>query len=478
MKTRYEFVRGLKNSGGICAMKVRDRRSGRFLLAKSVSAKAGSLLRKQTEREIDLLQKMKGRGVPVLEETESDLDRIILYESWIQGYSLREWLKKRPSGSRKRKVYRDIVDRIGQVHACGYLYMDLKAEHILVDESDRAWLIDFNAAIPLGSRRAVLSNQLAVPPENGQAKLDFRADLPGLGTIHRLIFGTTDISWICLQNDPEKRFSSLESLKKAADQSGHRMRNLMAAGLFLLTFGAICLFGRFFPDLSGSMTILASEKENRQAAEFLRTFDESSLEQSVLHLLQTEDFENAKWTDDKKKSLLESVLSSGKDSPVAARLAMAKIADFTELLDTEEQIRLEQLAQTGPDSDLIRRWVKEQTEAESQNPAAVCSLLLETGTVLDEELKSLVHQMISQTDRKTETKDCCIIVQYLLFEKSGKPNEMKQSGSSEMRTEKEMRETETTEKRESAELLPDWMSEKLQTDREGAKLLAIWRKSK
>lgn len=93
---------------------------------------------------------------------------------------------------REEKVFLEVCARIEHCHELGYLYMDLKPEHILVGENDQTWLIDFNAIIPIGSTQVILSNELAVPPENGLLKLNEQADFPGLGTIHRLLFGPSN----------------------------------------------------------------------------------------------------------------------------------------------------------------------------------------------------------------------------------------------------------------------------------------------
>ncbi|MDX1561757.1 MAG: protein kinase family protein [Gammaproteobacteria bacterium] len=45
----------------------------------------------------------------------------------------------------------DLVDALGYLHALGFVHRDVKARNVLCDRDDRAKLIDFGSAVPIGS---------------------------------------------------------------------------------------------------------------------------------------------------------------------------------------------------------------------------------------------------------------------------------------------------------------------------------------
>ncbi len=326
MNRRFQFKEGIKNQGAICVMRVFDLQKKQDCLAKAIDKRASHILYRQASREMSLLQSIRSDGFPMLEYAEENEDQLIYYETWIDGISLEKWLKTKPSRRKKKNIFAQICDRVAAVHDQGFLYMDLKPEHILIDESQKVWLIDFNAVIPIGSEQAVLSNDLALPPENGIQNLDIQADLPGIGSLHRMMFGPGSISWSCLQENPVKRFRSIQDLKKAAFIS--------PALCGFLTFFLIsgCFLAAKIPGVSAneysSMPEVDFSEKGSDPASFSVSF-----EQELIALIEKQE-DSSELSDHEILSLMESVLTAAENNPLIVRLFLARIEVPEDLKET------------------------------------------------------------------------------------------------------------------------------------------------
>jgi serine/threonine protein kinase len=89
--------------------------------------------------------------------------------------------------ARACRIARDILAGVGEIHARGLVHRDLKASNVLLDETDRAVLLDLGAALhprrrPLTAPGTVLGTPECMAPEQlEQGELDGRVDLYQLG---------------------------------------------------------------------------------------------------------------------------------------------------------------------------------------------------------------------------------------------------------------------------------------------------------
>lgn len=349
MKSRYRFKKGIKNQGPVCVIKVLDLKTGEYLLAKAIDKKASSILCQQARREMDLLSRNDEDGIPAFEGCEDDGDHLIIYESWIDGRNLNEWLKDKPSKKQKKNVFLQICSRIEKVHELGYLYMDLKPEHILIDEKGMVWLIDFNAVIPNGSKQVVLSNDLAIPPENGSESLNELSDFPGLGSIHRLMFGPSSFSWTCLQEKRNQRFHSIQALKKAA-VPGFRKTALITAGLAALLIPLVMI-----PSASAEESHPEAEPILSKKAEFLH---ETTFESELLSILENPDSEHFPKTGPQIESMMNSVSLIADKNPLAARLFTEKVQIPQELKKGKAWIQIALACRYPIQPSMFSSWIE------------------------------------------------------------------------------------------------------------------------
>lgn len=208
----------------------------------------------QFRLEVQVLKRLNHPRIPTLIESHDDWDGCWLVEDYLEGLTLHDWLKTAPKKSLKQALFLELLELISCVHQAGFLYLDLKAENILVFQG-HPYLIDFNACLPIGSVRPILINKDSLPPEGlaGQT-MNEKADQIGLGKVYLLLFGPDALAWSALQEDPKDRFSDLEAFKKAIERSrSKRFRSLCLCFFGILAF--LSLFTSSFlsvPALSNS----------------------------------------------------------------------------------------------------------------------------------------------------------------------------------------------------------------------------------
>lgn len=197
----------------------------------------------QFRLEVQVLKRLNHPRIPTLIESHDDWDGCWLVEDYLEGLTLHNWLKTAPKKSLKQTLFLELLELISCVHQAGFLYLDLKAENILVFQG-HPYLIDFNACLPIGSIRPILINKDSLPPEGlaGQT-MNEKADQIGLGKIYLLLFGPDAIAWSALREDPKDRFSDLEAFKKAMERS--RSKCFWIRSLCLCFFGILAFLSLF-----------------------------------------------------------------------------------------------------------------------------------------------------------------------------------------------------------------------------------------
>lgn len=192
--------------------------------------------------EIEVLQAIESGWMPRLLDQGYGQQSLWFSETFLEGESLDDWLEKKPDRHQKEEIFRQIIRLVSQVHQAGYLYLDLKADNILIRHG-HACLIDFNAALPIGSSRPLLASRESLPPEGAMGlPMSEKADQIGLGRLHLKLLGPSLVSWIALSRKPEKRFRSLGELERAAGRA-QRLRPKAAVACLLILAGTLVPIG-------------------------------------------------------------------------------------------------------------------------------------------------------------------------------------------------------------------------------------------
>ncbi|MBB5183578.1 protein kinase domain-containing protein [Catenisphaera adipataccumulans] len=181
---RYEPVRFLDRTlySNVCL--ARDQVTGRFVVTKSILKSADPLRIHQFHVEIDVLTQIQDPFVPEIMDALETENEFMMTQTYIEGTSL----NKMPVKERYRyrnQIVTESLERLESVHRIGFVYMDLKPEH-LIWRDHHLYLIDFNACIPIGSRQAILSSY----PElvRRQEKLDFCLDHQALALMLKTLY--------------------------------------------------------------------------------------------------------------------------------------------------------------------------------------------------------------------------------------------------------------------------------------------------
>ena len=238
MNERYTFVSLLSKKPGICTWLAFDEVTQQTCIAKSASL-CDKLQLHQLKTEIQVLSKLKGQSFCSLLDVFEKNGQLILIQTRLEGISLEEWLKQKPDRRKRKQIFLQIVRLVQKVHEAGFLYMDLKADNILIHQN-KAWLIDFNAALPMGSTQVLLANAGSLPPECRENKpLSPKADQIGLGNLYLKMLGPGWISWKCLQKKPGMRFASLEHLQSSLRPKASFSMVMAGGACALLLFSSL-----------------------------------------------------------------------------------------------------------------------------------------------------------------------------------------------------------------------------------------------
>ena len=138
---------------------------------------------------------------------------------YVDGCTLKEFLKRNPSGSVRMKIAKEILAAMAYYHSKQIIHRDLKPDNILItNNGHNVKIIDFGLADsdwhgilkqPAGSDKYAAPEQVA-----SNVPLDCRADIYAFGVILQQLFphGYGGIVRKCTQPDRERRFGNAEEV--------------------------------------------------------------------------------------------------------------------------------------------------------------------------------------------------------------------------------------------------------------------------
>ncbi|OGV46263.1 MAG: hypothetical protein A2X46_18465 [Lentisphaerae bacterium GWF2_57_35] len=153
------------------------------------------------EHEFDALRRLSGSFAPKAYELLRP-EKLFLVLEWIDGADLESIIRSKPPLPRAIALASMILKAVDDLHASGFLHLDLKPANILIRPTGAAALIDFALAQPIGPPVAppeqpfLLQGTLSymAPEQTGwlDAPIDRRADYYALGVIfYELFVGAT-----------------------------------------------------------------------------------------------------------------------------------------------------------------------------------------------------------------------------------------------------------------------------------------------
>ncbi|MCH5281034.1 MAG: serine/threonine-protein kinase [Lachnospiraceae bacterium] len=164
-------------------------------------------------REVDILRKFGGKGVPYLIDLLEEDDEIGIVMEYVEGKSLRTLMKEKRIWEQKESIkiavqIAEILKRFHE-HVPALVYGDIKPENILIRTDGSVCLVDFGSVLYQGekNRKVFGTREYLAPSENGWAAC--YGDTYGLGVIlyemltgvlprEGMINGKADISHLSL----------------------------------------------------------------------------------------------------------------------------------------------------------------------------------------------------------------------------------------------------------------------------------------
>lgn len=141
----------------------------------------------ETEREIGVLKKMGGKGVPYLIDCVEEGDSIGIIMEYVEGKSLRNLMEEQKVWSEEKAIETAMQTAkiLSGFHrqVPAMIYADLKPENIMVTPAGEVYLVDFGSVIFEGEREKRLFGTKAYLPPSEEDKVTPYRDTYGLGVI-------------------------------------------------------------------------------------------------------------------------------------------------------------------------------------------------------------------------------------------------------------------------------------------------------
>lgn len=223
LKEEYRVVSILKASEKGKVIRLRHKKTGRDLLEKEFRGD-GEAYR--------LLAQFQISGIPEVYEAVSHDGQWLVLEEWLEGITVAEILKQglyKESGV--RTILSALCTSLSALHSIRIIHRDIKPENVMVTNEGNVRLIDFDAARvykPDHTKDTVVLGTLgyAAPEQFGFHQSDQRTDIYALGVLMNVMLTGEHPSVksyrgrlgkvieTCIQTNPEKRFQSVEELKR------------------------------------------------------------------------------------------------------------------------------------------------------------------------------------------------------------------------------------------------------------------------
>lgn len=179
---------------------------------------------------------------------------------YVDGCTLKEFLKQNPSGSVRMKIAKEILAAMAYYHSKQIIHRDLKPDNILItNNGHNVKIIDFGLADsdwhgilkqPAGSNKYAAPEQVA-----GDVSLDCRADIYAFGVILRQLYPHRYGSIVrkCTQANREKRFNNAEEILQRLQRRQRMVPFFILAGLLCVGIGAWLLWPKAQADQTGTI---------------------------------------------------------------------------------------------------------------------------------------------------------------------------------------------------------------------------------
>jgi len=196
---RYKVTGELGSGGmGVVYLATDERLNRRVAVKRLARNPTSSNAHLRIRKEALLLAQLNHSNIVQIYDVVEEREDVALVMEYVNGSSLGHWQRERnPSLQQKIQLLKQIGSGLARAHSIGIIHRDLKADNILIDETNTAKITDFGIAknwrenSDLTREQHVAGSWGAMSPEQALGKpLDNRCDLFALGVLaYRLLCG-------------------------------------------------------------------------------------------------------------------------------------------------------------------------------------------------------------------------------------------------------------------------------------------------
>lgn len=222
-------------------------KNGKWFALKGVKNEPGAKAKYESilRREFDLHKNVTSIYCAECYELINDPNvGLCIVMQYVDGITLNEWLKQRPSATEKSRVLKELLEAIGELHLKQIIHQDIKPSNIIItNNGHHVKLIDYglsdnDAYIQKGRG---FTNKYASPELINGGPVTFASDIWSLGCVINEIFPHRYrcVKARCQRKEPSKRYSSVGELSKALRRSDVARKACAWAALIMVVTGAL-----------------------------------------------------------------------------------------------------------------------------------------------------------------------------------------------------------------------------------------------
>lgn len=221
LESKYEYIKRIEGGVTCETFLVRHKNIGEYRILKKYSSSEQN--KKHFDIEIGLLKNIKGKGIPILYDLETNDKSMIIVEEYIDGKSLKQLLMEKDTDICTIIGYViEICSILYRLHQHGMVYLDIKPQHIIINPKT-AFLIDYGNSAIIGSKNStMLSERYAAPEQFCAGIIGEYTDIYSIGVLLMEInsfYNTGEESLYfreiiekCMNSEPRDRFGNMENL--------------------------------------------------------------------------------------------------------------------------------------------------------------------------------------------------------------------------------------------------------------------------
>ncbi len=199
----YVLKEELGKGGMGVVYRARDERLKRTVAVKTIlpGEDADPELVQRFKREAEAVARLRHPNIVTVHELGEADDTLFLAMDYVDGPTFAKRLREKGKDALSRRkaveIVRDVARAIQHAHEQGVIHRDLKPQNVLLDASDKPYVVDFGLARVRGSRTqltrsgSALGTPAYMPPEQASGELvDHRSDVYSLGaTLYHALTG-------------------------------------------------------------------------------------------------------------------------------------------------------------------------------------------------------------------------------------------------------------------------------------------------